>query len=479
MYVRTQPLRTPAHILKKKWRFVLIALLLACSVAGTASVLLRHQTARAQAGDWPTYLANDGHTGFNSDETIINSSTVSNLKLSWMHKDKAGGKISTEPVAANGMLYWGSYDGLEHASRLTDGIDIWTTNLGQSTDCRHQTHGVLSTAAVASVTIAGVSKTVVYVGGGNTTLYALDANSGGILWQTSLGTPPNAFLYSSPTVFNGSVYIGVSGQADCSKIQGQMAQLEASTGTLQHVFNTVPNGCQGGSVWSSPTIDVQTGMLYVSTGERGKCTKKETMVDSLIALNAADLSFVGSWQIPSSEIILDGDFGSSPTLFTATINGTFHNMVGLANKNGIYYAFDRTNISASAKPLWQVRLASTPGPTISSSSWDGTSLYAAAGTTTLNGTSCAGTLSALDPTSGTPRWQDCLNFDAYGPVISVPGLVELAVGSSFIVVDATNGNQLFSFKDLPTNSNFLGPGSISNGVLYQGNMDGRMYAFAP
>ena len=471
MGVNSRPLRRPKHLLI----FALIALTLAFIVAGTMNVLLRHQPARAQSGDWPTFLGNDGHTSFNGAETIINPSTAPNLKLFWSHK--AGGSISTQPIVADGMLYWGSYDGLEHASSLSDGNDIWTANLGQSTDCRRQIHGVLSTATVASVLIRGVTTAVVFVGGGDANLYALDANSGAIIWQMALGTPPNTFLYSSPTVFNGSVYIGVSAHADCSKIQGHIVQVDASTGTIQHTFNVVPAGCVGGSVWSSPTIDVNTGIVYVSSSERGSCNKKEKMMDSLIALNASDLSLIGSWQVPATEMINDGDFGSSPTLFTATINGTFHIMVGLTNKNGIYYAFDRTNISAG--PLWEVRLATTPGPSSASSAWDGSTLYVAAGTATVNGTSCAGSLSALNPATGASLWQDCLSYDARSSVTVVPGLAEVAVGTSMIVVDTTTGNQLFSFLDTSRKSNFLGPGCISNGVLYQANMDGKMYAFAP
>ena len=475
MDLQPQPQPTSKHIFKKRGRFVLIVLMLVFVLIGTMSVLLRQQVARAQDGDWPTFLGNDGHTNFNSAETIINPATAPNLKLRWSHKISS--HISTQPIVANGLLYWGSYDGFEHASNLSDGSDLWKTNLGQSTDCRNQIHGVLSTAAVASVQIGGVSKTVVFVGGGDANLYALDANSGTIIWQTALGTSPNTFLYSSPTVFNGSVYMGVSAHADCSKIQGYVVQLEALTGTIQHTFNVVPAGCVGGSVWSSPTIDVNTGTLYFSSSERGLCNKHEKMMDALIALNASDLSLIGFWQIPAAEMINDGDFGSSPTLFTALINGTSHNMVGLANKNGIYYAFDRANISAG--PLWELRLATPPGPSSSSSAWDGTTLYVAAGTATVNGTSCAGTLSALNPATGVPLWQDCLNYDARSSVTSVAGLVEVAVGTSMIVVDTTTGNQLFSFQDANRKSNFLGPGSISNGVLYQANMDGIMYAFAP
>jgi len=475
MDVRPRLLQSFNHIFTKMGRFVFIALLLAFIVVGTTNVFLRRQAVRAAAGDWPTFLGNAGHTSFNAAETVINPTTAPNLKLLWTHQ--ASGSISTQPIVANGMLYWGSYDGLEHASSLSDGNDIWTTNLGQSVDCRRQTHGVLSTAAVASALIGGVITTAVFVGGGDANLYALDANTGAIIWQTALGTPPNTFLYSSPTVFNGSVYIGVSAHADCSKIQGHIVQVDASTGAIRHTFYVVPTGCVGGSVWSSPTIDENTGIVYVSSSERGLCNKNEKMMESLIALNAPDLSLIGFWQVPATQMINDGDFGSSPTLFTATISGTARMMVGLTNKNGIYYAFDRTNISAG--PLWEVRLAITPGPSSASSAWDGTTLYVAAGTTTVNGASCAGSLSALNPATGASLWQDCLNYDARSSVTVVPGLAEVAVGTSMIVVDTTTGNQLFSFQDTSRKSNFLGPGCISDGVLYQSNMDGKMYAFAP
>jgi outer membrane protein assembly factor BamB len=88
-----------------------------------------------------------------------------------------------------------------------------------------------------------------------------------------------------------------------------------------------------------------------------------------------------------------------------------------------------------------------------------------------------GSLRALNPASGAFLWQDCLGHDVPAPVIAVPGLVEVGSGPSLIIVNATTGNQLFSFQDTHPNSNFAGPASISNGVLYQGNIDGTLYAF--
>ncbi len=200
----------------------------------------------------------------------------------------------------------------------------------------------------------------------------------------------------------------------------------------------------------------------------------------MVALNAKNLSLVGSWQIPPSQQVNDGDFGSTPTLFSATINGTLHQMAGLINKNGIYYAFDRTNISAG--PLWEDQLAAPisqngTGNNISSSAWDGSTLYAAAAKTTINGMSCTGSIRAVNPANGSYLWQVCLSNNVLDPVTAVPGLVVLGSGPNIFIFDAKTGQQLFSFTDMNKNSRFDGPASISRGVLYQGNMDGILYAF--
>ncbi len=230
-------------------------------------------------------------------------------------------------------------------------------------------------------------------------------------------------------------------------------------------------------MWSSPTIDASLNTVYVSTGNAGTCSTTETMASALIELRATDLSLVGSWQVPASQQIGDDDYGATPTLFKATIGGVSHKMVGLINKNGIYYALDRTTISAG--PVWQVQLAapSSTGVNISSSAWDGRDLYVAAAKTTINGTSCSGSLRALNPASGAFLWQDCLSTNTLAPVIAVPGLAEVGFGTSMLIVNASTGTPLFTYQDTMKGSKFLAPASISNGVLYIGNADGTLYAF--
>ena len=462
-----------------KSRLALGLIVLVIITAGALSILSRQRAAQAASGDWPTFLFDSTRPGFNGAETIINPQTAPNLKVHWKRANSS--TISAEPVEANGMLYWGSWDGVEHASRLSDGTDVWTDQLGTSIgSCVTSPYGVTSTATIATEVIGGVSTPVDYVGGGgNATFYALDANTGAVIWQTQLSSQAGAYIWSSPALYNGSVYVGLSSLNGCPLVQGALVQLDAVSGAIQHTFNTVPNGCIGGSVWSSPTIDPNLGIVYVSTGNGGSCSTTETLTEALLALNATDLSLLGSWQVPKVQELRDGDFGATPTLFSATIGGTLHQMVGLINKNGIYYAFDRTNVSAG--PLWQVQLAK-PNPNgfnISSSSWDGTTLYVAAAKTTINGVTCNGSLRALDPASGAFLWQDCLAVNAPAPVIGVPGLVVVGVGITLMIVDSSMGNTLFTLRDSSARSKFFAPASISNGVLYTGNADGKLYAIGP
>lgn len=443
----------------------------------------RLKSVHATSGDWPTYLADTNHSGFNGAETIINPTSALHLKHHWSYT--AGGFISTQPIEANGHIYWGSWDGYEHATNL-NGTQAWQQNLGTTftKKCNSST-GVASTATIASVTIGGISTSVVFVGGGDAHFYALNASTGAIIWHTLLGSSPSHFIWSSPAIYNGSVYIGLSSYGDCPLVQGQLFQLNASTGAIQNTFNVVPAGCKGGGVWGSPTIDTGDNSVYFATGNGGSCSKKEPYGSAVVKLNASNLSFIASWQVPPSEQTTDGDFGSTPTLFSATIGGVMHNLVGVANKNGIYYAFDRTALNNA--PVWRAKIASNLGsgcgPTcgqgsISPSAWDGTSLYVAGGDTTINGNSCLGSLRALDPSTGNFKWQDCFNNGpVLGAVSMVPGVAVIGEGNSFIAVASSDGHALFTYTDTHSDSAFEGAASISNGVLYIGNMDDNLYAF--
>ena len=427
----------------------------------------------AANGDWTTYGATNGRSGFNAAETAITPSTAPHLKLAWTvaaSHNVSPNWVTSQAVTSGGLVYWGSWDGYERATNASGSL-VWQTYLGTATATCNSfwTVGVAGTAAVVN--------SVVYVGDGDGQLYALDAATGSVLWHVHPGGP-NTYVYSAPAVFGGSVYVGVAqSPPDCPNIQGQFVQVNAATGVVQNTMKIVPDGCAGGGVWGAPTVDEASGTVYFATGNLASCGTSTPYAQAVIEVKASNLAVVGHWQIPNPPG--DSDFGSTPTLFTRTINTTTQAMVGIANKNGVYYAFKRDHLSAG--PRWQIQIA-TAGMcpecgegSIAPSAWDGHTLYAAGGNTTINGVSCAGSLVALNPATGGILWQRCLpDGPVLGAVASVPGVVAVAEGNQIVVVSATSGQTLFAYT---TQSAIWAAPSIANGVLFVGDNGGTLYAF--
>jgi polyvinyl alcohol dehydrogenase (cytochrome) len=460
------------------------AVVMIISVA--ASLASGVQPARAAAvNDWPTYLSGLSRTGFAQAEKVITPSSARSLRLRWTAS--AAGAASAEPVVAGGVIYWGSWDGHERATTSSGGL-LWTSrNLGSisNTHCKPPSVGLASTATVGMTLLGGKPVPAVFVGGGDGYFYALNAQNGFVIWRTRLWTDRGTFLWSSPAYYRGSIYQGVASVGDCPLVRGKMVRLNANTGAVQRIFYTAPAGCTGAGVWGSPAIDAPTGHVYFATGNgSSRCSQGNRLSTALVELTASGLRLVGHWQVPPSQHGPDSDFGSTPTLFTATSGGKTRAMVGLVNKNGVYYAFNRANISAG--PVWRARIAS-PGPcpecgpaAISPSAWDGRLLYIAGGNVVINGTKCRGTLRAVSPATGRQIWRRCLPFGpVLGAVTAVPGVVVIGTGAHVLAVNARTGATLFQFKDATPGSTFWGAASFSNGTLYVANQDGRLFAFSP
>jgi outer membrane protein assembly factor BamB len=250
--------------------------------------------------------------------------------------------------------------------------------------------------------------------------------------------------------------------------------LDAATGKALHVFKGAADGCIGGGTWTSPTIDEAAGTIYAATGTKDGCYIYEQYAMSLLELRASDLSVIQYWQVPKRERVKDGDFGATPTLFTTS---TGVPMVGMDNKNGLYYAFKRGDLS---HPVWQTRLATRMG-TISSSAWDGHRLYVGARRFTANGVNCLESVVALDPDTGKIIWRHCQPSEGLiGAISAVPGLVIFGEAGEVVILDATSGQSLFTYigkRKKGVISLFRGWASVSHGALYIGGTDGNLYAF--
>ena len=433
------------------------------------------------SANWSTYLKSGARTGFNSAETVVTPRTAPDLAQLWA--DTAGGAVSAEPIQVNGVVYYGSWDGHERAVNAATGTQRWSAFLGQTThtSCNPPTVGVASTATIGTITVNGTATQAVFVAGGNGNFYALNASTGAVIWKTPLDTKLHGFLWSSPLLYHGSIYEGLASCGD-SRARGGITQLNAATGAVRHTLHTAPRGCLGANVWGSPAVDTATGDIYFGTGNAGSCNSPEPLAASVVKTDSS-LSLRSSWQVPASQQpTRDSDFGSTPTLFTATIGGVVHRMVGLQNKGGIYYAFDRSAISKG--PLWHKRMAvggacpQCGKADISPSAWDGHHLFVGGEQTTIKGATCAGSIRELQAATGKSAWAHCLQTGpVLGAVTAVRGVAFFGAGNTAYAVRVSTGATLWRHRDTTSGSNFWGAPAISNGQVYFGNQDGNLYAF--
>jgi hypothetical protein len=458
------------------------------AIAGTATLLLgltatlasASTAPRAPASDWTQYTFNAAGSGDNTSETALTPGNVGTLHAAWVVK--GGRSVSMTPLVVGGVVYWGSWDGNLHATSLATHATMWTRALGFTTcgRCNPKVAGMASTPAfgmigttpVLWVADGGNDK----VGGGQVAAFAVNAKTGAIIWRRNIvAVGGDTFMWASVRAFGGSVYVSTSSQADAPLIPGHVYKLNATTGAMQANVST------GGGVWGTPSIDSATGMMYIPVGSpTGGGTNNFAF--SLLEVRASTLAVVAHYTIPKSEQLSDGDFGSVPTLFDATIGGTRRHLVGLGNKNGIFYAWDRTNIAAG--PLWKDHVAKGGngpqggGGTLSPAVWDGSTLYVAGGNTTIGGKACPGGVRAVNPATGAYKWEFCVTTGhVLGALAGAPGLIAVPAGANILVL-STAGKQLASYHN-PSGALYWGGPSIGNGHVLAGGMDGTVTALAP
>jgi outer membrane protein assembly factor BamB len=318
---------------------------------------------------------------------------------------------------------------------------------------------------------------VVYVGGGDSFWYALDAETGDVLWR--LGTGDNSatnegghYNWSSPLIWQGVAYIGIASACDNPAIRGALLKVDLATKKVTAKFNVVPEGSRGGGIWTSPSLDPATNTIFVTTGEH--TVTGQPRAQSMVALDAATLKVRSSWQVPDEEAIeIDSDWGTSPILFTDEAG---RDLVAGGNKNGIVYAFDRSDIEAG--PVWRRPIAEggqcavCAEGTVSSMAFGLGRLYAGGGATTIDGTAYKGGIRALDPATGTIIWEKGLSDPVIAALAYGNGYVVVGDGPNVHVIDATDGALLWS---QPTMAGTFAAPSISGGTIVVGLTNGNLW----
>jgi polyvinyl alcohol dehydrogenase (cytochrome) len=422
-----------------RWLFLVVGLtgtaaLASCSIPASGSVL---SAVVGKTATWPMYGHDLAGTRSNSAETEIDSSSVGSLVPSWTLSGLIG--VTGTPVVAGGIAYFGDWKGQVHAVETNSGGPVWTTSV-QGGD------------VVGSPAIDG-RRVFVAIG---KTLYALDRGTGRILWQSITNANPYSQINASPVVAGGLVFQGtaqfeeVVGKAPFS-FRGSIGAFSVSTGKLIWNFYTTPNNATSGpgeGIWSTPAVDTKLGLLYVGTGQNLE-NPSGPLADSLLAIHYMTGRLAWSRQFNHPDVFStadytgkDADVGASPNLWDAKGKA----LVGVGSKNGTYYAMNRRN----GRLVWEAHLApgSTFGGALGSAAVVGDRIIASSniGDTSSNATTNASVVDALDAATGHMAWSRHFAGNVFGPVSAVTGLAFVGTDKGTMTALAvSNGRTLWSY----------------------------------
>jgi outer membrane protein assembly factor BamB len=425
----------------------------------------------ASADDWPSYLHDSAHSSANLNESVLNVASAATIHPLWDFLTNGSGMNRTvvaEPVVAAGTVYVGAWNGYEYALNESTGVPRWSTYLGQavSPNCTPAYRGITSTATVVGNTV--------YVGGGDSYWYALNAANGSVRWKVLIGNTSDGYYnWASPAVLGNTAYVGVSSNCDNPLIRGAVDEVNLLSHNVARISYTVGSGSKGGSVWSSPTIDPASDSVYATTGNG--LNPASTLIDAIVQLNRTTLNLTAGWQIPAGQQQHDGDFGAGPTL---AYDAEGRALVVAVNKNGWLYAWNATNVSLG--PRWADQIAVSAAcpecglASIAPAAYDGSRLYAGTALLNVSSVNYSGSVEAIDPSSGALLWRHFTPGPVVGAVTASAGLVVVAAGTYLELLDAANGTLLSETK-------LLGPSwsapAIADGCVFLGTTNGTVSAF--
>src|SRR5438128_11016960 len=320
---------------------------------------------RSPAGkDWVTNGGNLTNQRY-STLTQINTTNVKQLKGAWRTRLKGsgvGGKYSFEasPLVKNGIMYVVTCNNDVFALNAKTGEILWEYWSGIDQK--------ISTVCCGWVNRGlAMGEGLLYFGQLDANVVALDMKTGKVKWKTPIEKWENGYtITSAPPYDEGLVYSGISGGE--FGVRGRVTALDAKTGEIKWRWYTLPGPGERGSetappgtghsmrggatVWNTPALDPQLGLLYFAAGNcgpdyDGSMREGDNLFcTSMVALKAKTGEYVWHFQQVHHDI-WDYDAASPVVLFDTVIDGKPRKGIAEAGRTGWVYILDRTD----GKPL--------------------------------------------------------------------------------------------------------------------------------
>ena len=297
--------------------------------------------------------------------TQINRDNVADLRAVWrthLNGSGVGTKYSGEaqPIVRDGVVYVATGADDAFAISVDSGEILWTysANLDETIDvicCGWANRGV------------GLGDGKVYIGQLDGKLVALDQQSGAGRWSVQAERWQEGFsITSAPLYYDGLVITGFAGAE--YGIRGRVKAFDAESGSLVWTFYTIPGPGElghdtwpstndvwqhgGASVWHTPAVDPDLGLLYFSTGNPGPDFNGAVRAGdnlfsaSIVAVDAKTGAYRWHFQQVHHDV-WDYDAPSPVVLFDIEIDEVMRKALAQPGKTGWVYLLERE----SGEPL--------------------------------------------------------------------------------------------------------------------------------
>lgn len=459
----------------------------------------------AWADSWPQ-SGNDSNNSRNqAGETAIGPGNVDGLAVAWAIT--TAGDVTSTPAVEDGYVYFGDWGGFVYKVDAVTGAPEWIVPLNERTGIAPMPDWTRHTPSVAGNLVITGNQSGRF-GQGGAKLVALDKGTGELVWATQLDPNISSIVTSSPTIHDGTIYVGVASYEEafaavvdnypCCFFRGSVVALDLATGAIKWQAYMAPPGFSGNAVWgSSPAVDAARNQVYVATGnnysapdsyhdciasakneaQQKGCNPGDNYFDSVVALklDSGEVNWAkrvlpyDTWNVACAPYLLppdllgenyeqncdydagpDFDFGQGPILYTAEGPGMGRgaDLVGVGQKSGVYWALRPAN----GDVVWSSRTG--PGGLAGGHQWGSASDGARVYTSNAN--------------SGFQPWTLPDGSVTYSGIFSA--------------LDARDGSVLWQIAN-PAGEPGGSPASVANGVMYvcsvggfgQPNL-GQMYA---
>lgn len=300
---------------------------------------------------------------------------VSRLRLKWAFGFPNDSAINSQPTVFAGHLFVGSEDGAVYSLSALRGCTDWTFK---------------ALATVRTAPVVDPVARLVFFGDVNGNVYAVQAETGQLIWRRRADPHPAAKITGAPILIADRLYVPVSsseeGWADnprypCCTFRGGVTAFEARTGRELWETHTIPEaphrtgvnragvptwGPSGGAVWSPPTVDLKRHAIYVGTGN-SYSGPPSPYTDAVVAFDMRTGRMLWSQQLIGGDLWNGGcvvketancppdsgpdyDFGSPPILRSL---GNGRRLLVIGQKSGVIHALDPDR---QGKIVWQVRI---------------------------------------------------------------------------------------------------------------------------